>query len=458
MLRPILAKLVIAAVVAAPAADAVAAEGSVDLGWGGLEAGRVRVPFDTGGNNSDQPSSLRVLADGRLVAVGSAAAAGNVSLAAVAVRKADGTADTSITPTGRYTVAASGFYSLYPTSIAADGSWYAVGTTAGGQKLRISHYALDGTPIGAAVDIGAASKIYWPNAAIVDVAGRLLVGGYVKASGAADSAADAFVLRLTSADALDPAFGIRTFAFDAARRDDVTAITEVGDETYAVCGRVGDLADSSSLAFGIAHLGRGGNLLTDFNGTGMYVDQLALQGHAAESGCTGIAAVPSAEGTHLVITGRASADTVFPRTYLLAVDAHTGATLAGTPDMLDFGVPDASLGFPRIQAGANAGDRGLVYVATAGTFDASGRFTVAIARLDPLGAYDTGWGNDAHGTKVVMSVPAIGGTQRALFPAALAPGAGRIYLAAQVLADDVQGDFALVRFVGDTIFAWDFDF
>ena len=456
MQRPSVCAVVLAAVLFG-SARAGAADGSVDLGWGGPEAGRVRVPFDAGGSNSDRPSSLRVLADGRLVAVGSADAAGSQTRIAVAVRKADGTADTSVAAAGRYTVTVSGFYSLYPTAIAADGSWYAIGALAGG-KLRIWHYALGGAPIGTPVDVGAANTVYWPSAAIVDAAGRLLVGGYAKASGADDSAADGFVLRLTGADALDPSFLIRTIAFDPARRDDITSIADVGDETYAVCGRVGALADAANLGFGIAHLGRSGSLLTAFNGTGMYVDQLALEGHPAESGCNGIAAVPSPQGTRLVIAGRADAAAVFPRTYLLVVDAATGATLPGTPAMLDFGVPDASLSFPTIRAGAAQGDRGLVYVATGGIFDASGKFSIAIARVDPFGAYDGGWGAAANGTKVVMTVPAIGGTQRSLFPQTLAAADGRVYVAGTVASDDVQTDFALVRLAGDTIFADAFDF
>ena len=79
-------------------------------------------------------------------------------------------------------------------------------------------------------------------------------------------------------------------------------------------------------------------------------------------------------------------------------------------------------------------------------------------RVDPFGAYDGGWGAAANGTKVVMTVPAIGGTQRSLFPQTLAAADGRVYVAGTVASDDVQTDFALVRLAGDTIFADAFDF
>ncbi len=459
MYRAACCRLLITLAVAAAGPIACAADGSVDLGWGGPEAGRVRVPFDLGANFLDSPTSVRVLADGRLVSVGGARDDGGTTLAAVVVRNTDGTADSTIAPGGRYVVAASGITTNSPTAIAADGSWYIAGVTSGGAKLRISHYALDGTPIGAPVDIGEANTTYSPDTALLDAAGRLLVGGHFKPVGAGDSSNDGFVLRLTTAGALDPGFGIRTIQFDASRRDDVYAMTEVGDGTYAVCGRVGDLVDSSMLGFGIAHLGGSGNLLTAFNGTGMYVDQLALQGHAAESGCTGIAAVPSPEGQRIVITGRAAADTVYPRTFLLVVDATTGATLPGTPDMLDFGEPSAVLGFPVIRAGAGSGDRGLVYVAMPGKFDASGAYSIAVARVDPFGNYDANWGDTAQGTKIVMSVPAIGGPQRDLYVEDLTVSGGRVYLAGSVNANGAQNfDFALVRLTGDTIFADAFDF
>lgn len=456
MLRMSFPLLLAAGLAGACTRHAFAADGAIDAGWAGVEAGRVRVAFDAGGTNNDRPAALRVLADGRLLAVGTA----DGSRIAVAVRRADGTPDTGIAPSGRYTVAlADGFLSTqYPTAIAADGSYYAIGMNTASNQLRIWHHALDGTPIGTPVDVGVGGRRYLPSAALVDVAGRLLVGGAAKAAAAGDSGYDGFVLRLTAAGALDPAFGLRDVPFDAAVRDDVYAMTEVGDETYAVCGRVGDLSDTGNLRFGVAHLGRSGSLLAAFNGNGMYVDQLALQGHAAESGCTGIAAVPSPQGRHLVLTGRASANGVFPRTFVLALDAVTGATLPGTPDMLDFGHPTASVAFPVIAAGSAQGDRGLVYVAASGTFDASGKYVVAVARLDPVDGYDTGWGSTATGTPVAMTVPAIGGTARHLYPDVLLPAGGRVYLAGSLYSDGVQGDFALVRLAGDTIFTDAFDF
>ncbi|HSX61482.1 MAG TPA: hypothetical protein VLF18_14875 [Tahibacter sp.] len=451
MFKSLLVLLVaVAAGVAVPAGANI--NGSVDTTWGGPEAGRVRVPFNLGGSNYDALLRIRALADGRLVAIG-AATTGGARQIAVAVRKADGTADTSVAPNGRYAIPVTGAVSSVDTAaaIAPDGSFYVIGRAPNLQQMRVWHFALDGTELSPPLDIGAAGTTYYPGTAYVDFAGRLVLGGYLGPNGAAESDIDGFMTRLVAGGTgLDVNFGgIRTLAFDVNQRDDVFAITPVG-ENYAICSRVGNLAGSTDLRFGIAYVARSGTLLTSFNGTGMYVDQLSLNGIAAESACNDITTVRQNGQTRIVITGRATAAGELARIYLLAVGLD-GQLVAGTPRMIDFGYPArSSNGFPSLYA-VPGGDR--LYLASFGIYDTSGKYTVVVARVDALGNYDANWGDTATGSRVAMTVPAIGGIQRSVLNADLSYDAGRLYLGANVELDAGDWDFALVRFTGDTIFA-----
>lgn len=447
--------IVLAALALGVAAPALAnINGSVDTSWGGVEAGRVRVGFDLGSTNYDFLNDARVLADGRLVAIGTTTVNAGDNRIAVAVRKADGTADTAIAPNGRYAIAVTGFVSSVSATgaIAPDGSYYVVGRAPNTLQLRIWHYAINGTELTPPLDVGVPNTRYIPSTAFIDAAGRLLVGGFQQpASATGETLVDGFLLRLVNGGStLDAGFGgIRTLVFDANQRDDVFDITDVG-ENYAVCGRVGNLSAPNDLRFGIALFSRSGSLLPSFNGNGQYVDQLALNGGAASSACNAITTVRSNGTTRIVITGRASRPTQFSRAYLLVVGLD-GQLVAGTPRMIDFGVPAESTdGFPEILS-APGSDR--IFLAGSGTYDASGRSVIAVARMDAFGNYDTSWGDTPSGTKVVMSAPAIGGTQRDLVERRLSIAGGRLHLGANILVDNNGSDFALVRFTGDTIFA-----
>ncbi|MBL8299678.1 MAG: hypothetical protein JNN30_15185 [Rhodanobacteraceae bacterium] len=451
MLKPFMAALVsVAASLALPASANI--NGSVDTSWGALEAGRVRVAFDLGADNYDYPLATQVLADGRLAAVGIAAVTPTANQIAVAIRKADGTADTSIAPNGRYAIPVTGVVSSIDTAaaIAADGSFYVIGRAPNLLQLRVWHYALDGTVLSAPLDIGAASTRYFASTAYIDFAGRLLIGGYLEPSTATgESTADGFLVRLAAGGAsVDSLFGLRTIVFDSGRRDDVFAITGVG-ENYAVCGRVGNLAQSASLGFGIALVQRSGALLPTFNGNGLVVDQLALNGNAAESACNGITTVRTNNQTRIVITGRAYVTGQFTRSYLFAVGLD-GQYVPGTPSFINFGFAGNGIGgFPNIYA-APGDDK--IYLASSGQLDVSGKYSVVVARMDSLGNYDASWGDSSTGTRVTMTAPAIGGTQRDLLNQNLSYRAGRLYLGASILLDAGDSDFALVRFTGDTIF------
>jgi hypothetical protein len=452
MFKLLSALLVAAASVALPASTNI--NGSVDTSWGGPEAGRVRVAFNLGANNSDYQLATRALADGRLVAVGVATFTASVRQIAVAVRKADGTADTSVTPNGRYAIPVTGVVSSVDTTaaIAPDGSFYVVGRAPNLQQLRIWHYALDGTELSPPLDVGAAGMRHYASTAYIDFGGRLLIGGYLEPTTAVtESTTDGFLVRLVAGGTgIDPNFGgLRTLVFDGSQRDDVFAITGVG-ENYAICSRVGNLANSADLRFGIALVQRSGILHPGFNGTGMYVDQLALNGTAAESACNDIATVRQNGQTRIVITGRATAAGQLSRAYLVMVGLD-GQLVPGTINFLDFGFPTRSVGgFPHIHV--VPGDD-MVYLSSFGVLDSSGKNSVAVARTDPFGVYDAGWGDTATGTRVTMTVPAIGGTQRDVFNRDLAYHAGRLYLGANITLDAGDSDFALVRFTGDTIFA-----
>lgn len=441
----------VAAFTAVPAQANI--NGSVDTSWGGVEAGRVRVPFNLGGNNYDYSLATRALADGRLVAVGVATSGVAVRQIAVAVRLPDGTADSTVAPNGRYSVPVTGVVSSVDTAaaIAPDGSYYVIGRAPNLQQMRVWHYALNGTELSAPLDIGAAGTIYYPGTAFVDFAGRLVLGGYLQPVGTGEASVDGFMTRLVSAGTgLDVNFGgIRTLSFDANQRDDVFAMTPVG-ENYAICSRVGNLSDSANLRFGIAYVARGGTLQTVFNGTGMLVDQLTLGSSPAESACNDITTVRQNGQTRIVITGRATSPTSLARSYLVAVGLD-GQYIAGTPSMIDFGFPARSTsGFPNIYS-EPGGDR--IYLASYGIYDASGKHSVVVARMNASGVYDASWGDAVTGTRVIMSAPAIGGPQRDVFNHDLSYHAGRLYLGASIGLDAGDTDFALARFAGDTIFA-----
>lgn len=444
----------LAAIALTPTTPALAnVNGSVDSGWAGIEAGRVRVAFNLGANNYDYLLATRALGDGRLVAVGVATVTASTRQIAVAVRKADGTADTSIAPNGRYSIPVTGVVSSVDTAaaIAPDGSFYVIGRAPNLQQLRVWHYALDGTELSAPLDIGAAGTRYYASSAYVDFGGRLLVGGYLEPTTATtESTKDGFLVRLVAGGTgIDAAFGgLRTLVFDATQRDDVFAITGVG-ENYALCSRVGNLADADNLRFGIALVLRGGGLHPAFNGGNVYVDQLSLNGTAASSACNDIATVRQNGQTRIVITGRASAPGQYARPYLVVVGLD-GQLVAGTPRFVDFGFASTGInGFPHLLA-TPGGD--AIYLSSASTLDGSGKYSVVVARMDPFGNYDATWGDAGTGTRVTMTAPAIGGTQRDVFNRGLTYQAGRLYLGANIGLDAGDSDFALVRFTGDTIF------
>lgn len=430
--------------------------GSVDTGWGGIESGRVRVPFNGGGDGYDVPMAVRVLADGRLVSIGVAAVSGNQRHVAVAVRKADGTADTSVAPNGRYILPITGvLFATRAAAIEADGSYYVVGQAPDQQQLRVWHHTLAGVQIAAPADIGTANSVFDASFAMLDPNNRLMIAGNRRPVGSSgDSGYDGFVTRLSAGTSeLDPAFGgLRSVTFDNNRRDDIVAIAMVG-ENYALCGRVGSLSNSAKLGFGIALMSRSGGLLSSFNGNGMLVDQLALGGTAAESACNDIASVKVGGERRIVITGRAYTPSQLSRAYVLAVDLG-GQLVAGTPAMIDFGFPGVSSGgFPLILGGGSAADSGQIYLIGSGNYDASGKRVIAVARMNTLGSYDSSWGDSGTGTRIIMSAPAIGGTQRDLFPQRITQAQGRLYLGASLGLDNGDTDFALVRLSGDVIFS-----
>lgn len=437
------------------AGDAAAnINGSVDTAWGGVESGRVRVAFDIGADGYDVPMATRVLADGRLVSVGVASFSVTQRYIAVAVRKADGTADTSVAPNGRYTIPITGvLYATRAAAIEPDGSFYVVGQAPDQQQLRVWHHALNGSEIAPPQDLGTANSVFDPTVAIMDPSNRLVIGGHRKPSGMGEATKDGFVTRLSAgASTLDPLFGgLRSVTFDANRRDDIVGIAMVG-ENYALCGRVGDLGNSAELGFGIALMSRSGGLMNSFNGNGMLVDQLSLNSFAAESACNDITSVKVGTERRIVITGRASAAGQLSRAYLLAVDL-SGQLVAGTPAMIDFGFPgDSTNGFPLIQGGSNAADSAQVYLVGSGYYDASGKRSIAVARMNTLGSYDNTWGDAGTGTRIIMSAPAIGGSQRDLIPLRVTQSQGRLYLAGSIVLDNGDQDFALIRLSGDVIF------
>lgn len=429
--------------------------GSVDTAWAGVEAGRARVAFNIGGNGYDVPMATRVLADGRLVTVGVASFSVNQRYIAVAVRKADGTADTSVAPNGRYTVPITGvLFATRAAAIEPDGSFYVVGQAPDQQQLRIWHHTLAGAEIAAPTDIGTANSVFDATFAMLDPSNRLMIAGNRKPVGSTDANYDGFVTRLSAGTStLDSLFGgLRSITFDNSLRDDIVSIAMVG-ENYALCGRVGDLADSANLRFGIALVARGGTLMNSFNGNGMLVDQLSLNGTAAESACNDIASVKVGTQQRIVITGRASASGQSSRAYLLAVDL-SGQLVAGTPTMIDFGFPgSATNGFPLILGGSNAADSAQIYLVGSGYYDASGKRSIAVARMNTLGSYDTTWGDSGTGTRIIMSAPAIGGSQRDLNPQRVIMAQGRLHLAGSLILDNGDTDFALIRLSGDVIFS-----
>lgn len=430
--------------------------GSVDTAWGGIEAGRVRVAFNGGGDGYDVPMAVRVLADGRLVSVGVAAVSSNQRHLAVAVRKADGTADTSVAPNGRYILPITGvIYATRAAAIEADGSFYVVGQAPDQQQLRVWHHALNGAEIAPPADIGTANSVFDPTFAMLDPNNRLMIAGYRRpANNGSDTSYDGFVTRLSAGTSeLDSAFGgLRSVTFDNNRRDDIVAIAMVG-ENYALCGRVGSLGNSAELGFGIALMSRSGGLLSSFNGNGLLVDQLALNGTAAETACNDITSVKVGGERRIVITGRAYTPSQLSRAYVLAVDL-SGQLIAGTPAMIDFGFPGVSTGgFPLILGGGNAADSGQIYLISSGSYDASGKRVTAVARMNTLGSYDSSWGDSGTGTRIIMSAPAIGGSQRDLVPRTAALGKGRIHLGSTLSLDNGDTDFALVRLSGDVIFS-----
>jgi hypothetical protein len=428
--------------------------GSVDTTWGGVEAGRVRIDFTLGTDNYDYLLDSRALDDGRLVALGVTRVSANDNRIAVAVRRANGTADTTIAPNGRYTITVTGIANSANAAgaIAPDGSFYVVGRAPNQQQLRVWHHAVDGTELSPPLDVGIAGIRYFPSAAHVDSAGRLLAAGSQEpATATSESVVDSYLLRLTAGgSAVDTTFGgIRTLVFDATQRDDIVDIVGVG-ENYAVCGRVGNLATADDLRFGVAMFTRSGGALTSFNGNGMYVDQLALNGNAASSACNSIDVVRIGNATRLVFTGRATATGQFARAYLVVVGLD-GQLVAGTPRMVDFGFPTESTNaFPYLIS-APGSDR--IFLVGSGTYTSGNTRSMAVARMDPFGNYDTTWGDTPTGTIVSMTVPAIGGTQRNLIERNFSIGGGRLYLGANVMLDSASSDFALVRFTSDRIFA-----
>lgn len=429
--------------------------GSVDTGWGGIESGRVRVPFNGGGDGYDVPMALRVLADGRLVSVGVAAVSSNQRHIAVAVRKADGTADTSVAPNGRYILPITGvLFATRAAAIEPDGSFYVVGQAPDQRQLRVWHHTLAGAEIAPPADIGTANSVFDPTFAMLDPGNRLMIAGNRRPVGGASSSYDGFVTRLGAGTSeLDSLFGgLRSVTFDEVRRDDIVAIAMVG-ENYALCGRVGDLGNPAELGFGIALMSRSGSLLSSFNGNGMLVDQLALNGTPAETACNDIASVKVGGERRIVITGRAYAPSQLSRAYVLAVDL-SGQLIAGTPAMIDFGFPGvASGGFPLILGGGSAADSGQIYLIGSGNYDASGKRSIAVARMNTLGSYDNSWGDSGTGTRIVMSAPAIGGSQRDLYAQRPTLAQGRVHLGATLILDNGDTDFALIRLSGDAIFS-----
>lgn len=447
-LLPLLALLVLPA---SPALATANADGSLDTSFGGIEYGQPQVAFNLGGDKSDGLLAMRVLQDGRLVLVGRARNAASTYDLAVAVRTPAGLADTSLTPGGQYHLPLPiAFGTGAAAAIAADGSYYAVGT-AGDQLLRVWHYALDGSLLDGPHTIGVSGEVYTSTTAMVDAQGRLLVAGYKKVGiGAADTTIDGFVLRLDTGGALDAGFGIRTIAFDAGARDDILAIAEGRTGGIAVCGQVGNLP-SSDLHFGVALLRSSGAFDTGFNGSGLYVDQLALNGSAASSPCNDVAVMESSQGRRIAIAGRADRSGQSSRAFVVVMDV-SAQIVPGGVSFLDFNRPDDYVAtFPVLLAGPSPWDRDALYVAAAGAFSLP-PYTLSVARIDATGNLDTAWGDSAGTTEIGISLPAIDGTARSLVPTQLAYGGGRLYVGATVFLDAGDTDLIPMRLTGDHIF------
>ena len=120
-----------------PGLAAANGEGSLDTGYGGVEFGQPRVAFNVGDDLSDNLLAMRVLQDGRLELVAQVRNAAATFDVGVALRTPAGLPDTSIAPAGKYHLPLSvGFGTGAAAAIAADGSFYAVGT-GGDQLLRV---------------------------------------------------------------------------------------------------------------------------------------------------------------------------------------------------------------------------------------------------------------------------------------------------------------------------------
>ncbi len=437
-----------------------AAIGELDTGFGGSAQGRVRVPFNLGDSNNDSAVAVRVIGDGRIVSIGYADVSGIGSDVAVSVRLPGGLPDPGIGAGGQYHFQPSFgpvFTGFVSAAIDLDGSYYIVASV--GNAITTVRYALDGSVIRAAASFGATGRTLKPNHAIIDAQGRLVVAGVSKDANINDEALDdGFVTRLTASGTIDPAFLFRVISFTPLDRDDVWRVRDVGDERYALCGRVGSFSGSQLL--GMAVLNRDGSFDTSFSTDGMLFESVTVGNVSYDATCTDMGVVRAGGITRFLVTGRALS-AGFAQPFVRSYEAN-GAPQStygsnGTRMLGLEGPLFSSVDFPAIAIGNGGDDIGRAYVAVnASNIDGSNRF--ALVRLNSLGARDVSFGPNADGVVFsTFSVPAVGGTPKALVPAGIDLSQDGIVIGGGIDVASPDFDLALVRFHGRRVFANGFE-
>jgi uncharacterized delta-60 repeat protein len=441
------------ALLAAPANAATL--GELDTGFGGSAQGRVRVTYNLGDSNLDNPVALRVIDDGRIVMVGYADIPGLGSDVAVSVRLPNGLPDNSIGVGGQYHFQPS-FGPVFPgfttAAIAGDGSFYIAATT--GNAISTVRYALDGSVLRASASFSASGRTLRPNHAIVDVQGRLLVAGVSSDANINDqSLDDGFVTRLSANGAVDPAFLLRPIQFTPLDRDDVWRVREIGDERYVLCGRVGSF--SGSLLLGMAVVNRDGSFDPSFAGTGMLFESVTVNSVTYDATCNDLGVVRAGGITRFLVTGRALS-TNFAQPYVRSYENNGSlqATYgsAGTKLLGIEGPLFTSGDFPTLAIGNGSDDIGRAYVAVNAS-TAAGSNRLALLRLNSLGSRDVSFGANQDGAVfATFPVPLVGGTPKAVTPAVIDLAQDGIVLGGPVDIASPDLDFALLRFFGRGMF------
>lgn len=433
--------------------------GNLDTEYGGASAlGRVRVTYDLGSPPFDLVESVRRLSDGRTMMVGSAYNGSGYSMA-IALRTPTGLADTSVGPAGSLSLTPPGG-ALNPnamaSAIAADGSHYLVGFN--GDGLRVWRYGVNGGLLGGPFALGNSGFEYRADEALIDAAGRLVVSGRVKPSGTNDAFLDGFVLRMLPGGTLDSGFGIRILSFAGAARDDGYRLREIGDGGYVVCSRVGDF-DGSLLGYGLARLGADGSLDPGFNGGQLLTHFLQVDGQSYGAACGGLGVLRTSTVTRIYVSGRADRAGVLSRSFVRVHQAD-GSALPnfGTAGQALYDWNETVLGISgdtAIEVGRDSADVGRPYLITSALFGGSEART-GIMRLTSVGSVDPSYGTSGM-TIVGITVPNIGGTQRALRPAASFLSLEGLLIGAAATIESGNIDVVLMRLHGDRVHASGFE-